>query len=84
MSKVCAGLPYGQYASKPSNVESINGEYYTKGTYSKVALPTSETETSSEVPTTTIPSTTVPSSSEPTTPTSSPTDPITPVILEDD
>lgn len=84
MSKVCAGLPYGQYPSKPSNVESINGEYYTKGTYSKVALPTSETETSSEIPTTTVPTTTVPSSSDPTTPTSSPTDPVTPIILEDD
>jgi len=58
MSKVCAGLPYGQYPSKPSNVESVNGEYYTEGTYSKVALPTSETETSSEAPTTTAPTTT--------------------------
>ncbi len=75
MSQVCAGLPYGQYPSKPSNVESVNGEYYTKGTYSKVVIPTSETETSSEAPTTTeqttqsIPTTiTTPSSSSPSEP----------------
>ena len=67
MSQVCAGLPYGQYPSKPDNVESVNGEYYTKGTYSKVALPTSETETSSEAPSSTEQSTTIQETTKPTT-----------------
>ena len=42
MSQVCSGLPYGKYPSRPDNVSFINGEYYTDGTYSKVAKPTSE------------------------------------------
>lgn len=88
MSQVCEGLPYGQYPSKPSNVESVNGEYYTQGTYYKVALPTSEAETSSEAPTTTEP--TAPSATEtpanPTSPTTStPADqPATQRLDEDD
>lgn len=60
MRQVCAGMPYGQYPAKPDNVESINGEYYTKGTYSKVAAPTSEAESSSEEPTTQAPVTQAP------------------------
>lgn len=78
MSQVCAGLPYGQYPSKPDNVETVNGEYYIKGTYSKVSAPTSETERSSEEPSSsteesssskaTAPSTAAPTTQAPTTP----------------
>lgn len=84
MSQVCEGLPYGQYPSKPDNVESINGEYYIKGTYSKVAVPTSETETSSEQPSssqTTSPTTTAPTA--PTT-TTTPPAPVSPINDDDD
>ena len=47
MSQVCEGLPYGHYPEAPDNVYKKDGEYYTKGTYSKVSKPTSETEESS-------------------------------------
>lgn len=65
MGRVCSGLPRGSFKDKPSNVESVNGEYYVKGTYSKVSLKkTEETETeetTTEAPTTTTaPPTTIP------------------------
>lgn len=72
MSQICAGLPYGQYPSKPDNVESQNGEYYIKGTYSKVAAPSTAAETSSENASSSEQSSwswsNQPSSSKPTTP----------------
>lgn len=59
MGRVCSGLPRGSFKDKPSNVESVNGEYYVKGTYSKVSLKkTEETETETEATTTTAPTTT--------------------------
>lgn len=71
MSQVCAGMPYGKYPDQPDNVQRINGEYYTDGTYSRVAKPTSSTESSSssstekqestrkiEAPSTRVPATT--------------------------
>lgn len=78
MSQVCAGLPYGQYPEQPSNVQRINGEYYTKGTYSSVPRPTSETKESSssqetettkkiQIPTTQVPTTQAPTTQAPTT-----------------
>ena len=38
MRKVCADLPRGSFKSKPSNVTTVNGEYYIEGTYSKVSI----------------------------------------------
>ena len=58
MGRVCAGLPRGSFKDKPSNVESVNGEYYVKGTYSKVSLKkTEQTETETEATTTEAPTT---------------------------
>lgn len=38
MRKVCADLPRGSFKEKPSNVTTVNGEYYIEGTYSKVSI----------------------------------------------
>lgn len=38
MRKVCADIPRATFGSRPSNVEVVGGEYYIKGTYSKVTL----------------------------------------------
>ena len=46
MSQVCAGEPRGKYPSKPDNVSNIGGEYYTDGTYSRVAKPKSTSDES--------------------------------------
>ena len=80
MSQVCAGLPYGEYPEQPDNVQKINGEYYTEGTYSRVSKPTSSgtTESSSstnaettrpqvQAPSTRTPATTAPTTKAPTT-----------------
>ncbi len=54
MDQVCGDLPRGSFKSKPSSVEMINGEYYVKGTYSRVSMTPSSTEAPSTetVPTT--------------------------------
>lgn len=36
MSRVCEPLDTGEFFDQPGNVERINGEYYTDGTYSKI------------------------------------------------
>lgn len=38
MSRICKDLPRGSFKEKPSNVTSVNGEYYVEGTYSKTSL----------------------------------------------
>lgn len=38
MRKICADLPRGSFKEKPSNVITVNGEYYIDGTYSKVSI----------------------------------------------
>lgn len=74
MDQVCADISRGAFKSRPSSVQVINGEYYVKGTYSKVTMTPSSTDAPS---TETTPSTTVPSTTEsesnnpPTTPSSS-------------
>ncbi len=76
MSQVCADMPYGEYPKRPDNVTQINGEFYVKGTYSRVAAPgngygSSATGTSSQQQSTTrrvvAPSTRTPSTQAPTT-----------------
>ena len=58
MSRVCADLPRGSFRDRPSNVVTVNGEYYIEGTYSKVSMTPSTTESeSTEAPTTTAPTT---------------------------
>ncbi len=42
MSRVCEDLPRGSFAEKPSNVTTVNGEYYIEGTYSNVSLSQSD------------------------------------------
>ena len=37
MTRICADIPTGSFFDRPSNVDYINGEYYTKGTYSRVS-----------------------------------------------
>ena len=84
MSRVCEDLPRGSFAEKPSDVTTVNGEYYIEGTYSNVSLSqsgdsgsdsatsavSSATESISRA-TTTQPEPTTPESSEsPTSPTS--------------
>lgn len=78
MSQVCADEPYGKYPSKPSNVSRVNGEYYTDGTYSRVAKPStsdgnSESSSSDRRKGTTkrvvTPTTKAPTTKAPTTPT---------------
>ncbi|WP_148396658.1 transglycosylase domain-containing protein [Hominibacterium faecale] len=46
MSQVCAGEPRGKYPSQPDDVSKIGGEYYTDGTYSRVAKPKSTSDES--------------------------------------
>ena len=38
MSRVCEGLPRESFFERPDNVETVNGEYYTTGTYSSVSM----------------------------------------------
>jgi len=38
MSRVCEDLDTGEFRDMPDNVTKIGGEYYTKGTYSKVRI----------------------------------------------
>lgn len=55
MERVCADLPRASFSEKPANVTVVNGEYYTEGTYSKVAKRKSKTKKSkSETESTTI------------------------------
>lgn len=51
MDQVCADLPRGSFKSRPSNVVSMEGEYYIKGTYSKVTMDKSTESTNSTAPT---------------------------------
>ena len=53
MRQVCEDLPRGSFPSKPSNVVSVGGEYYTEGTYSRVTMkPSTTEEQTTEAPTT--------------------------------
>lgn len=38
MSRICKDLPKESFKEKPSNVTTVNGEYYVEGTYSKTSL----------------------------------------------
>lgn len=76
MSQVCADMPYGEYQKRPDNVTQINGEFYVKGTYSKVSAPgngfgSSAAATSSQQQNTTrqvvTPTTRTPATQRPTT-----------------
>lgn len=67
MGRVCADIPRESFKTMPSNVEVVNGEYYVKGTYSKVTMKktknsssSSETEATTEATTTTQPTTAPP------------------------
>lgn len=44
MGRVCEGLPTESFRDRPANVQIINGEYYTDGTYSKVTRRPSSTK----------------------------------------
>lgn len=91
MSQVCAGMPYGEYPKQPDNVTRINGEFYTEGTYSKVAAPGNSTgsfssETTTQQQTTrnvVTPTTRAPATQAPTRPstTAAPTTQ-TPTVIE--
>lgn len=48
MRQVCEGLPYQSFGNMPSNVEVVGGEYYIKGTYSKVTMTPSSKDKSSD------------------------------------
>ncbi|MDO4745199.1 MAG: transglycosylase domain-containing protein [Bacillota bacterium] len=54
MRRVCADIPYSSFGDMPSNVQVVGGEYYIKGTYSKVTLDKSSKSSASatELPTT--------------------------------
>ena len=76
MSRVCEGLPRGSFFEKPDNVETVNGEYYTDGTYSSVKMRSSggsstagstTQKQTTEAPATHSTTTTAPSSSQATT-----------------
>ncbi len=65
MRQVCEDLPYSSFGEMPSNVEVVKGEYYIKGTYSKVTLDkSSESNTTkiTQAPTTQTTTTTAPTS----------------------
>ncbi|MBR0455300.1 MAG: transglycosylase domain-containing protein [Firmicutes bacterium] len=62
MERVCEDLPRASFSDKPANVTQVNGEYYTEGTYSKVAKRKTktkkskkETESTTESQTVTLP-----------------------------
>ena len=57
MNRVCAGLPRGTFGQRPDNVEQKGGEYYVKGTYSKVSGKNEDDESSEETTTTAPPET---------------------------
>lgn len=61
MGRVCEGLPRASFKSRPSNVEVVGGEYYIKGTYSKVTITPSSTDAPSSEETTAPTTTTQPS-----------------------
>ena len=75
MRQVCADIPYASFRDMPSNVQIVGGEYYIKGTYSKVKLDKSSKSTATKItepsttttapPTTTTAPTTQPSSEVP-------------------
>lgn len=69
MRQVCADLPYESFGDMPDNVQIVGGEYYIKGTYSRVKLDKSTKSTATKVtePSTTTTTTTITeSSSDPT------------------
>ncbi len=66
MRQVCAEIPFASFGERPSNVEVVKGEYYIKGTYSKVTMTPSSTDVSTKATEPTVES----SSSEATTNTS--------------
>lgn len=53
MTKVCRDLPREDFARMPDNVTRINGEYYTRGTYSKVVRKKDKKDKKKEKSTTT-------------------------------
>ncbi|MBR3788231.1 MAG: transglycosylase domain-containing protein [Firmicutes bacterium] len=64
MRQVCADIPYESFGDMPDNVQIVGGEYYIKGTYSKVKLDKSKTKTTKVTePSTTEPTTTTTSES---------------------
>jgi len=75
MRQVCADIPYESFGDIPDNVQIVGGEYYIKGTYSRVKLDKSKKSTATKVtepsttttapPTTKKPSTEQPSSEQP-------------------
>ena len=78
MGRVCEDLPRASFSEKPENVTQVGGEYYTEGTYSKVAKRKSksktkksttetETTTTTAAPTTAAPTTAAPTTAAPTT-----------------
>lgn len=68
MGRICADIPRESFKSRPSNVEVVNGEYYVKGTYSKVSMNNSSSGSSSSEASTaiteTIPSTIIESTTK--------------------
>ncbi len=68
MGRVCKDIPRGSFREKPSNVVSVNGEYYTDGTYSRVSMTPSTTapESTTAAPSTTAPTTMAPTTEKPT------------------
>lgn len=74
MRRACEGIPTASFFPRPANVEVVGGEYFTKGTYSKVTKKKStESETTTETTEITTETTTIPS----TAPTTRPTTPTT-------
>lgn len=49
MRQVCADIPYESFGDMPSNVQVVGGEYYIKGTYSKVKLDKSSKSTATQI-----------------------------------
>ncbi len=84
MRQVCADLPYETFGNMPDNVEMIGGEYYIKGTYSKVRLDKSSkskaTKTTAPSTTTTAPPTSKPAT-QPSSENTEAADPEKPVVI---
>lgn len=75
MGRVCQDIPRGSFREKPSNVVSVNGEYYTDGTYSRVSMTPSTTapESTTAAPSTTVaPTTNIPTTEQQPTESSAP------------
>lgn len=76
MQRVCAGLPRGTFGERPENVERRGGEYYLKGTYSKVkggGDKNKDKKKKTEAPTTVAPTTSAPTAAPTESTTAAPT-----------